>query len=161
MIALVCGIASVRSGFQPACYFVLAFIAILIPGPIILPTNLGLTPELVDNSELLTLLGGTLDALLLAFALADKIQLLAHEKEHVLEELEHTVTLAHTDHLTGIANRHAFDQQFKLDFDASKRNAESEKQILFLIDLDGLKSVNDRFGHARGDELLRAFAKAS
>lgn len=87
IIALVCGIASMLSGFRPAIYFVAAFCALLIPGMIILPANLGLVPDLVRNSELLTLLGGTLDGILLAFALAYKIRLLSDEKAHVQQQM--------------------------------------------------------------------------
>lgn len=158
--ALICGIVSLRQGFRPARYFVLAFIALLIPGAMILPANLGLIPDLVDNAELLTMLGGTLDAILLAFALADKIRVLANEKDQALQRLSKMLALASTDHLTGISNRHAFDLMFKQDFACPECVDDPQQQILFLIDLDGLKIINDRFGHARGDALLRAFANA-
>lgn len=160
LIALLCGSVSLYYGFRPARYFVLAFIALLIPGAIILPANLGLIPDLVDNAELLTLLGGTLDAVLLAFALADKIRMLANEKDQALQRLSKMLALASTDHLTGISNRHAFDLILKESFVNSDSMDEHEQLMLFLIDLDGLKIVNDRFGHARGDALLRTFATA-
>ena len=159
MTALVSGIACWRSGFHPARYFVLAFIALSIPGAIILPSNAGLMPDLVRNSELLTLLGGTLDAILLAFALADKIRLLGAEKDRALEHSNQLLALASTDHLTGIANRHAFDQIFKPAFVQPQDPDDSSQLMLVLIDIDGLKAVNDHFGHARGDELLCSFAK--
>lgn len=158
MTALACGIISLYHGFRPARYFVLAFIALLIPGAIILPANLGLIPDLVENAELLTLLGGTLDAILLAFALADKIRLLANEKDQALLRLSKMLALASTDHLTGIANRHAFDLLFKQNFSCPECADDPQQKILFLIDLDGLKIINDRFGHASGDALLCAFA---
>lgn len=160
ILAFTCGIVSLRSGFHPARYFVLAFITLLIPGVLILPANLGLMPDLVGNSELLTLLGGTLDAILLAFALADKIRLLAHEKNDAVQRLSTMLALASTDHLTGIENRHAFDLKFKHDFTYPKSLDDPHQCALYLIDLDGLKIINDRFGHTRGDELLCAFASA-
>lgn len=160
VIALLCGSVSLYYGFRPARYFVLAFIALLIPGAIILPANLGLIPDLVENAELLTLLGGTLDAVLLAFALADKIRMLANEKDQALQRLSKMLALASTDHLTGISNRHAFDLILKENFVNSYSMDDLDQLMLFLIDLDGLKVVNDRFGHARGDALLRAFATA-
>lgn len=160
VIALVSGIASLHSGFKPARYFVLAFIALLVPGAIILPANVGLIPDMVRNTELLTLLGGTLDAILLAFALADKIRILSAEKDLALKRLSKMLDVARTDHLTRIANRHAFDQAFEEAFVLTDDADDSEQTMLVLIDLDGLKRINDQYGHSRGDELLCAFATA-
>ncbi len=159
IIALVSGIASLRSGFQPARYFVLAFIALLVPGAIILPANVGLIPDLVRNTELLTLLGGTLDAILLAFALADKIRILSVEKDQALQRLNKMLDVARTDHLTGITNRHAFDHAFGQAFLRPQDADDPTQLMLFLVDMDGLKHINDRYGHSRGDELLCTFAR--
>jgi len=158
VVALVSGIASWRSGFKPARYFVFAFIALSIPGAVILPANVGLIPDLVRNSELLTLLGGTLDAILLAFALADKIRMLSNDKDKALQHANEMLKLASTDHLTGIPNRHSFDQVFEASFIRSKEGDENAELMMVLIDVDGLKRINDNYGHVRGDELLCSFA---
>ncbi|MES2149566.1 MAG: ATP-binding protein [Pseudomonadota bacterium] len=81
LLALASGVVAWRQGYRPARYFVFAFLALMLPGLAILPANLGLIPALVDNAQLLTLLGGTLDGLLLAFALADQIRLLRSSLE--------------------------------------------------------------------------------
>jgi|GEM_PF-622638 len=64
--------------------------------------------------------------------------------------------LAHHDSLTGLPNRMAFNRAFE------KAVAECEgggRSIAVLaIDLDGFKDVNDRFGHASGDLLLKEVA---
>jgi diguanylate cyclase (GGDEF)-like protein len=151
-LALISGIVSLRAGNRQARYYVLASCALMLPATLILPSNFGLVAPPVYNPEMLTLLGGTLDALLLAFALAHKLRLLAQEKDLAMQRLNQALIQAHTDHLTGIANRHAFDEQLGL------RYASEEELALLLIDLDGLKTVNDRDGHARGDALLRDFA---
>ena len=157
-IALTCGIVSLKNGFRPARYFVLAFLALLLPGLIILPANVGLMPSLVPNAELFTLLGGTLDAILLALALAGKIRRYARERDAALQHLYSMVKLARTDHLTGVLNRHAFDLDLfdRLHFRDGSTNCHL---MLFLIDLDGLKRINDLYGHARGDELLCLFTR--
>ena len=75
--------------------------------------------------------------------------------ERVREEaqLRH---LAHHDSLTGLPNRHfLFDQAS--DF-FPKVTAGASTVAAFFIDLDGFKCVNDAFGHAVGDELLKAAA---
>ncbi len=159
-LALICGIISWRRGFRPARYFVLAFVALLIPGLFILPANVGLIPDLLENAELLTLLGTTLDGLLLAFALAERIRTLQAERDTSLIRVTQALSLANTDSMTGIGNRHAFDAALKIAFNQNPNHVEAEQFMLMLIDLDGLKRTNDKYGHARGDELLRSFASA-
>jgi diguanylate cyclase (GGDEF)-like protein len=56
------------------------------------------------------------------------------------------------DPLTGLANRRCFDEQLKIKIRGAKRFC------LILIDLDGFKEINDRFGHLAGDEVLKQFA---
>ncbi|WP_146160563.1 GGDEF domain-containing protein [Deinococcus arcticus] len=149
VLALVAGVISWRQGFEPARFFVLGLLALFLPAAIILPGNVGLTPDVPFNSELFTLLGGTLDGLLLAFALADLIRLLSRQNQASIAQLRQALTLARTDTLTGLLNRYAFEQAF---------NA-SGNQLLIVMDLDGLKGINDKQGHLKGDELLRAFAR--
>ncbi len=66
-------------------------------------------------------------------------------------------TLAFTDTLTGLANRLQFNQWLSSQCD---RTCEaSEHFALILLDLDRFKFVNDTFGHAMGDELLKRVGK--
>ena len=62
-----------------------------------------------------------------------------------------------TDHLTGIANRAQFDRTLRSETAHALRTHETFS-ILYM-DLDGFKQVNDRFGHAAGDEVLRKVAR--
>ncbi|MFD0516592.1 diguanylate cyclase domain-containing protein [Paractinoplanes durhamensis] len=59
--------------------------------------------------------------------------------------------LALRDDLTGLANRRQFEQRL------AEAVADGEPQVA-LLDLTGFKAVNDRFGHAVGDQLLAAVA---
>jgi diguanylate cyclase (GGDEF)-like protein len=63
---------------------------------------------------------------------------------------------ADTDWMTGLGNRAAFHQ--KIGSSLSNLPREQELAVL-LIDLDRFKDVNDVFGHARGDNLLKQVAK--
>jgi diguanylate cyclase len=65
-------------------------------------------------------------------------------------------SLAHTDALTGLANRRRLDEA--LQAAAPHTTAESLLAI-YVIDIDGFKPVNDQYGHDTGDELLIAVAR--
>lgn len=66
--------------------------------------------------------------------------------------------VAVTDHLTGLGNRRAFDSDLVVE---AARAARYERRLsIVVIDLDGLKAVNDRYGHTAGDHRLRALAGA-
>jgi diguanylate cyclase (GGDEF)-like protein len=158
-LALVCGVRAWRRGYRPARFFVLAFLALALPASVILPGNLDLIPDLVDNAELLTLVGAVLEALLQAFALADRIRIMTREKDSYLAQLGHALQVAHTDVLTGIGNRFAFGRALQEAQQARRRKEAPPGQLLFAIDLDGLKRVNDSHGHQRGDELIQAVAQ--
>ena len=65
-------------------------------------------------------------------------------------ELERWAT---TDHLTGLANRRELDRRAELSLASGPEGAHGLIALL-LVDLDGFKPVNDRYGHLAGDELL-------
>lgn len=89
--------------------------------------------------------------LALAVALEAKDRLVQQQAR--IDALEH---LALTDELTGLFNRRGFENRLKLALAEAKRREESG--VLVYIDLDGFKPINDNFGHAAGDEVLRHVA---
>ena len=63
-----------------------------------------------------------------------------------------------TDLMTGLLNRNGFNLMLPQLIDDAKRNG---KQLLIVMaDLNGLKYVNDTYGHAEGDELIKTAAGA-
>jgi diguanylate cyclase (GGDEF)-like protein len=65
--------------------------------------------------------------------------------------------LASTDHLTGICNRRSFIERSLSE--ASRALRSGTPLAVIALDLDHFKLVNDRFGHAAGDDVLRKFAE--
>lgn len=66
--------------------------------------------------------------------------------------------LALTDPLTSLANRRHLIDQLESEFTRARRYR--RPLSLIYIDMDGFKSINDRFGHLFGDEILRGAALA-
>ena len=74
----------------------------------------------------------------------------------ILERSEWFERLAHTDPLTGLANARTFARILELELARAARQG-SEISIA-VFDIDGLGDINERAGHAAGDDVLRAVA---
>ena len=85
-------------------------------------------------------------------AAADRVAL-AIANRRVLETAQRQAT---TDGLTGLHNRHFLREQMRLLHSLATRHGQSYAVIAF--DVDGLKQVNDTYGHETGDLALRGFA---
>jgi len=75
-----------------------------------------------------------------------------------LKEVERQLErLVQKDTLTGLPNRHAFNDGIAA---ALRRSQRSGTQVaLLFLDVDGFKKINDTLGHAAGDDVLREFAR--
>ena len=94
----------------------------------------------------------TLETILYAVGTAFIVMLMV--KDHHVHVYR---TAACTDHLTGLLSRRAFmDNALTLCTNQAKR---SEPVAMLLFDLDHFKSINDRFGHPVGDDVLRLFGQ--
>jgi diguanylate cyclase (GGDEF)-like protein/PAS domain S-box-containing protein len=69
---------------------------------------------------------------------------------------EETIYLSRYDKLTNIFNRRYFDEIFDLYFNKALRYSEEFQLVIF--DLNGLKIINDTYGHLAGDKYIETFA---
>lgn len=93
--------------------------------------------------------------LLLPTALAVPLILFFMSKLRELAIAQHRLTIyASTDQLTGLLNRAAFTTLVEEELRTQDRGA------LLILDADNFKSINDSFGHERGDEALRLLSRA-
>ena len=123
--------AAVQVGVIAAAYTVA--LVVIDPGPI-------------ATSRWLTTIG-------LAVGSAAVVRVLSERIERLVGELR---LAASTDPLTGLLNRRAFEERAARELARARRTGESFAALL--IDVDHFTQINDRDGHAAGDEALVALA---
>ena len=96
--------------------------------------------------------------------LADKLdsthhylQLFETDSRELSDELTRVRLLSLTDELTGLPNRRAFMR--RLEDEVARVQRYGFPLSFILIDMDHFKAVNDEYGHAAGDEVLRVYSK--
>ncbi|MCF7984222.1 MAG: diguanylate cyclase [Thiohalocapsa sp.] len=127
-------------------------LAALLPGLIALLTLLALAPHV--STELLDMPAPnvlTLNLVNIWFTGVVGLVVAAAYRDHRIHSQTHW--LAHNDALTGIPNRLAMDNRIRQSI-GGKRRGDASDNLLFL-DLDQMKAVNDKAGHAAGDLLLK------
>jgi diguanylate cyclase len=77
-----------------------------------------------------------------------------NEQQKKIEQVQLDAKL---DFLTGLANRRAFDESLKKEFERAKRYGGAFS--LAMLDIDFFKKVNDEYSHIAGDKILRLIAK--
>lgn len=101
-------------------------------------------------------IGATLDMLIFMRIAILRTARKHRDVERVARERDTLHSLAHSDPLTGLLNRRAFDDAL---IGALERANPQRILALYVLDLDGFKPVNDKYGHAAGDQLLRVVAQ--
>ncbi|GAB2687201.1 GGDEF domain-containing protein [Aliiglaciecola aliphaticivorans] len=86
--------------------------------------------------------------LLFSYAFSDRMR----------KQQQQLTELATCDPLTGAGNRRAMEQKM-LEVIALQRKEHNSPVSLILMDLDNFKKVNDAYGHAKGDDILRVFVE--
>lgn len=84
-----------------------------------------------------------------------RTEILVSYKKRLEDANAKLLDLAVTDPLTGLYNRRRFEESLNQEVARARRYGSVS---LLLIDLDRFKSINDRFGHRTGDDVLKAVA---
>jgi diguanylate cyclase (GGDEF)-like protein len=88
----------------------------------------------------------------------ERTRQLQEQNEELRAARERIEELSRRDPLTGLTNRRWLDEVLRLESERAKRYG--APLSLVMIDLDHFKDVNDTFGHAAGDQVLKATAAA-
>lgn len=97
-----------------------------------------------------------------SFQWLHEVRSLAENFNRLMADLEisraRLVEQSTTDPLTGLSNRRQFQEFYAVELERARR--QGQKLAVLMIDLDGFKPINDRWGHATGDTVLRRAAAA-
>jgi len=93
---------------------------------------------------------GVKEVEVLSLSIRNMVQTIT-QTQTALSQME---SLAHQDTLTGLPNRIALYEKMKTDLMES-----SDQWLIFFLDLDGFKLVNDQYGHLTGDKVLTVIAQ--
>lgn len=108
----------------------------------------GFGPQLLAASSVVTMYEGVLYSVGLPMAL------LALLREEMHDQL---LKASHTDYLTGLGNRRWFFEEAERHIHQAPAST-GMGTFLLAFDLDHFKTINDRYGHATGDAVLKLFA---
>ena len=87
-----------------------------------------------------------------------ELEILVEKEKKQLDELTNTKVLVHTDALTGVKSKFSY-METEAHYDDLIKSDESPEFAILCFDLNDLKKINDRYGHDRGDELIKAACK--
>ena len=141
VLIITMGTLGLVKGYQPARYFMIAWGMLLAGVMMYMLKVFGLLPHNVFTQNGFQV-GSLLEMVLLSLALASRLRDLRQQSR--------------TDTLTQVPNRRFFDEQVALEFERAKRTQGAV--ALLVVDIDHFKQFNDRYGHARGDEVLKLVA---
>ncbi|MBN2319536.1 MAG: GGDEF domain-containing protein [Acidobacteria bacterium] len=120
-------------------------------------------PDRLDEIEyhlgtiVATHLSASLDNILTRQELASANARLKDHDQRLSQLNEKLKQLAHTDESTGLYNKRRLLEQ--LDMEIARARRYGEVFSCFMIDIDDFKSINDRYGHQAGDDVLKQTGK--
>ncbi|MFC5513314.1 diguanylate cyclase domain-containing protein [Massilia jejuensis] len=104
------------------------------------------------------LAGALMSTALLSGEMSKLRSRLKHQKRELSDALDTIRVLATVDELTSLVNRRHMNSVLEAE---ERRHASVADTCIALLDIDFFKRVNDRYGHAAGDAVLRCFSAAA
>ncbi|MBL8270551.1 diguanylate cyclase [Steroidobacter sp.] len=143
LFMLVLGTSAMVAGSRPARFYVIAWSSFLCGSVVFLLKTFGVLPHTFFTQNGWQI-GSLLEMILLSLTLSTRMNELQHQSR--------------TDPLTLLGNRRLFDDRLPEEFAVARQ--EQRQLSLLVLDIDHFKSYNDRHGHARGDQAIKAVGHA-
>ncbi len=155
LIGLRGAIARVRRGDVVGTYFILAWAGYFLTGVIL---SLTINGHIGVNFWTLHALqfGATFDMLVFMRIVILRTAAEHRVAQHARLERDMMKSLANTDSLTALKNRRGLNESLAM---LVPRATPERMLVIYMMDLDGFKPVNDQYGHDIGDELLIAIGR--
>lgn len=151
-IFLMANVDALRRGSRAARFQAIGYAPMIMVGLIRVVT--GVLPWFDSTDAMLLFYAGCVcEVFFTTLGLAERFVTMRHERDHARTVANLLEKLSETDPLTGLLNRRAIEGQFK------QLRADGFA-TLAIIDLDHFKAINDMYGHAVGDAVLKAVANA-
>jgi diguanylate cyclase (GGDEF)-like protein len=147
--------AKARRGDTVGIWFMAAWLGYFVSSMILVGVvtgRLGATYWTLHSFQI----GTTVDMLIFMRIIVLRTAAIHHAAERATKERDQLHSLAHSDPLTGLLNRRGLDGLLP---EALAKAGPERMLALYMLDLDGLKPVNDKYGHDVGDTLLQTVAQ--
>jgi diguanylate cyclase (GGDEF)-like protein len=148
-------LAKARRGDSVGAWFIVAWVGYFIASAImvgVVTGRIGANFWTLHSFQI----GATLDMLIFMRIAVLRTAARHGDAKRAARERDTLHSLAHSDPLTGLLNRRGLDDALAGALD---RASPDRLLAVYMLDLDGFKPVNDRFGHGVGDDLLKVIAQ--
>lgn len=149
-------VSSLRSGFKPARYYLIAVSVFLCAGLIFQFKFYGWVPTNSFTMHVV-LFGSAVESILLSTALGYRFRAMREEEKYLREREKNLQAITVTDELTGLFNRRFLNVTLIKEIAAARRSGASLS--LLMMDVDHFKNFNDAYGHLEGDLALVTLGK--
>ena len=156
VLSIAAGLVAWRRGFSPAIYYVVAWAVLSLCVVWHVLVSFSLLPW-NNLSSMMMGVGSALEAILLSFALADRIRALRRERESLALTTRRLHLLSNQDELTGLFNSRHFRQ--RLPILVGQARDQNQALSMIMLDIDDFKRFNDTYGHPQGDQVLTRLGK--
>jgi diguanylate cyclase (GGDEF)-like protein len=155
VLVIIAAAVRLKQGFRSALYYLIAWSFLALGGFVFSLMGLKVLPVHFLTINAMSI-GMAIESVLLSMALADRFKQVETERKLLESKQAQYRELSMTDALTGLYNKRYL--QAELSRAVEKTLQSGEPLSLIFLDIDDFKKINDRFGHAVGDDILISLA---